>query len=204
LLKSLPFHSLIKKVKTDEEALAFIKDINNSTKLLDLAKANDSAAVDFFTKYGKMMPKELTAPVAEFVHARKNGFEVVASVEELISRLPDEKGNQGTAALINNAQLNLLYKNGGNLTNDLRALNVSQPNLITKLTNRCWDIICNCQTTTLERIFWGMEGKDASRKTNFQEITSILGTLGKFSHSQKTYINNKLYSRKIVDDMNYL
>jgi hypothetical protein len=204
LLKSIPFHEQIKKVTSDDEALAFVKDINNSTKLLDLVKANDSCAIDFFFKYGKMMPKELTEPFAEFVHARKEGFEVVSSVEELITRLPDTKGNQGTAALINNVQLSILYKNGGSLQNDLRALNVSQKNLITKLTNRCWDVIGNCQTVTLERIFWGLEGKAANRSTNFQEIVKILGSLGVFPHNQKVYINNKLYARKIVDDMNFL
>lgn len=205
MLMSLPFHDLIKNVKNDEDATIFISDINNATKLLDLVKANDACAVDFFVKYGTKMPKELVEPFAEFVHARKNGFEVVASLEELINRLPNDKGNQGTAALINNVSLDLLYKVGGSLENDVRSLAMQKHNVAMKLTNRCADIMINCQATTLDRIFWGIEGKVANRPTNFHEIIKVISKVGGlFTAKQKSYINNKLYTRKIVDDMNYL
>ena len=204
-LKSLPYHELIKGILTEEAAILFIKDINNSTKLLDLVKANDAIAIDFFVKYGKQLPRELVAPIAEFVNARKLGFEVVTSIEELINKLPDDKGNQGTGALINNIQLNLLYQNGGNLENDLRALGSTQHNLVMKLSNRCCDILINCQGATLERIFWGIEGKSNNKPTNFQEIVILLAKIGGFfTAKQKSYINNKLYSRGIVKDMNFL
>lgn len=205
LLKSLPFHDLIKGVATDAEAEAFVRDINNATKLLDLVKANDACAIDFFTKYGAKMPKELVEPFAEFVYARKNGFEVVTSLEELIDKLPNDKGNQGTAAIINNVHLDLLYKSGGSLENDLRALSHSKRNVVAKLANRICDVMITCQAQTIERIMWGMQGKTGNRKTNFHEIMLILSKIGGFfSHKQAQYINNKLYTRKIVDDMNYI
>jgi hypothetical protein len=205
LLKSLPFHELIKNVKTDEEASIFVKDINNSTKLLDLVKANDAASIDFFVKYGSKIPKELVEPFAEFVYARKNGFDVVVSLEELIDKLPNDKGNQGTAALINNVKLDLLYKNGGSLENDIRALGNTKHNLVMKLSNRCCDVMISCQAETLQRIFWGVEGKVANRPTNFHQIVLILSKVGGFfTVKQKTYINTKLYTRKVVDDMNYI
>jgi len=205
LLKSLPFHELIKNVKTDEEAAIFVKDINNSTKLLDLVKANDAASIDFFVKYGSKIPKELVEPFAEFVYARKNGFDVVASLEELIDKLPNDKGNQGTAALINNVKLELLYKNGGSLENDIRALGNTKHNLVMKLANRCCDVMITCQAETLQRIFWGVEGKVANRPTNFHQIVLILSKVGGFfTVKQKTYINTKLYTRKVVEDMNYI
>ena len=205
LLKSLPFHEQIKKVTDDVGAELFVKDANNSLKLLDLVKANDPIAVAFFVKYGNKMPKELTEPFAEFVLARKHGFEVVSSLDEMISRLSDDKGNQGTAALINNVKLDILYKNGGSLENDLRGLHVTKRNQVAKLANRCWDVVCNCQAKTLERVFWGMEGKAVNRPTNFHEIMKIISSIGgHFTHKQKTFINDKLYNNKIVEDMNFI
>lgn len=205
MLMSLPFHDLIKNVKNDDDATTFISNINNATKLLDLVKANDASAVDFFVKYGTKMSKELVEPFAEFVHARKNGFEVVSSLEELINRLPNDKGNQGTAALINNVGLDLLYKGGGSLEDDIRTLAMQKHNVAMKLANRCADIMINCQATTLDRIFWGIEGKLANRPTNFHEIIKVISKVGGlFTAKQKAYINNKLYSRQIVDDKNYI
>ena len=205
LLKSLPFHEQVKTVTTDEEAGLFISNINNSTKLLDLVKANDSVAIEFFVKYGAKMPKELIEPFAEFVHARKNGFEIVNSLEELIDRLPNDKGNQGTAALINNVHLDTLYKMSGSLENDLRSLSTVKHQIVSKLANRCCDVLINCQSSTLERILWGMTGKAGNNLTNFHKIILVISKIGGFfSHQQKTYINKKLYNNKLVSDMNYL
>jgi len=205
LLTSLPFHEVIKNITTDAEAEAFTRDINNATKLLDLVKANDASAVDFFLKYGSKMPKELIEPFAEFVYARKNGFEVVSSLEELIDKLPNDKGNQGTAAIINNVHLDVLYKSGGSLENDLRALSTSRHNLVQKLSNRICDVLMTCQAPTIERVMWGIQGKTSNRKTNFHEMLVTISKIGGFiTPRQRVAINNKLYQRKIVSDMNYL
>jgi hypothetical protein len=204
-LMSLPFHEQIKKILTNEAAEIFIKNINNSTKLLDLVKANDACAVDFFMKYGKTMPKELVEPFSELVYARKQGFEVIGSLEELINRLPDDKGHQGTAVLINSVNFDLLYKNGGSLDKDIRSIGNSQHPLIAKLANRCGDILIGCQANTLERILWGIEGKRGNKETNFHQIIKILSNIGGyFTPKQKNFINSKLYSRKLVDHINYI
>ena len=209
-LKSLPFHALIKNVSTDEEAVSFISDINNSTKLLDLVKQNDTCAVDFFKKYGKKMPKELIEPFIENVIARNKGFDVVASLEEMINKLPESNGNQGTAALINNVHLAALYKNGGSLENDIRALNTTKKHVLMKLTNRCCDVIANCRAPTLDKVLWGIEGKKENHTTNFNEIIVAIAKVGSslpggiFTPRQIKQINDKLYNNKIVDNMNYL
>jgi hypothetical protein len=204
-LKSLPFHESIKNITDAAAAELFIRDVNNTLKLLDLVKVNDPAAIAFFTKYSANMPKELKEPFAEFVKARRDGFEVVSSIEELITKLSDDIGNQGTAAMINSVKLDILYRNGGSLSNDLLGLNVTKRNLVAKLANRCWDVVCNCQAKTLDRIFWGLEGKAAKHPSNFQEILVNINEMGlHFSHKQKTHMNEKLYSYKIVEDMNFL
>jgi hypothetical protein len=205
MLKSLPFHETLKQINDDAAAELFVKDINNATRLLEMVKANSSVAIDFFMKYGQKLPKELVEPFSDFLYAKKQGFEVVNSIEELIDKLPNDKGNQGTAAIINNVHLDLLYKGGGNLENDLRTLSNIKHNLIAKLANRCADVMITVQGKTLERIFWGIEGAAGGKQTNFQQIVIILSKIGGlFTSRQRSYINQKLYTKNIVVDMNFL
>ncbi len=206
MLKSLPFHEQIANVGSAVEAEAFLKNINNATKLLEMVKVKDALAIDFFVKYASTMPKELVEPFIDYVTAQKAGLEVIGSIEELIERLPNSEGNAGTAALINNVDFRLLYKNGGSLYNDLVALNKQKKNLIHKLANRCSDVLLRCHGPTLERVLWGMEGKAGNKQTNFQELALLISRVDPtlFSHAQRSTINKKLYQKKIVDAMNFL
>jgi hypothetical protein len=205
ILKSAPFVSQLNAINDEAAAEAFIRDINHSTTLLDMVKSNDSAAIGFFMKYGKLLPKELVEPFADFVHARASGLEFVTSLEELINKLPNEKGNQGTAAIINNVSLDALYKAGGSLENDLRGLFATKKNTIMKLTNQCSDVLINCQHKTLDRVLWGVAGKTANKPTNFHQIIKVLSKVGGcFGVKQTVMINDKLYRLKLVDDMNFL
>ena len=99
-----------------------------------------------------------------------------------------------------------MYKKGGNLYNDLVALNKQKRNVINKLANRCSDVVLRCQGPTLERIFWGMQGKAANKPTNFNEMLILLSRVDStlFSATQRSTINKKLYQKKIVDAMNLI
>lgn len=206
MLKSLPFHEQISAIASAADAETFLKNVNNATKLLEMVKVKDALAIDFFVKYASTMPKELVEPFVDYVAAQKAGLEVISSIEELIDRLPNTEGNASTAALINNVDFKLLYKNGGSLYNDLVALNKQKKNLTHKLANRCADVMLRCHGQTLERIFWGMEGKAANKQTNFQELVLLLSRVDQslFSPAQRSTINKKLYQRKTVDAMNFL
>jgi len=206
MLKSLPFHEQISEVNSAPEAEIFLKNINNATKLLEMVKVKDALAIDFFVKYAATMPKELVEPFIDYVQAQKAGLDIVSSIEELIDLLPNTEGTAGTAALINNIDFKILYKNGGSLYNDLMALNKQKKNLIHKLSNRCCDVMLRCHGPTLERIFWGIEGKSANKQTNFHELVLLLSRVDQslFSHAQRSTINKKLYQKKIVDAMNLL
>lgn len=206
MLKSLPFHEQIAEVDSAASAEIFLKNINNATKLLEMVKVKDALAIDFFVKYASTMPKELVEPFIDYVNAQKAGLDVVSSIEELIELLPNTEGNAGTAALINNIDFKILYKNGGTLYNDLVALNKQKKNLVTKLANRCCDVMLRCHGPTLERIFWGIEGKAANKQTNFHEMILLLSRVdpGLFSNAQRNTINKKLYQKKTVDVMNFL
>ena len=206
MLKSLPFHDQIAEVSSTAEAEVFLKNINNATKLLEMVKVKDALAIDFFVKYAATMPKELVEPFIDYVNAQKAGLDVVSSIEELIELLPNTEGTAGTAALINNIDFKILYKGGGTLYNDLVALNKQKKNLIFKLANRCCDVMLRCHGPTLERIFWGIEGKAANKQTNFHELILLLSRVDQtlFSHAQRSTINKKLYQKKIVDAMNLI
>ena len=206
MLKSLPFQEQIAKINNTTEAAAFLKNINNATKLLEMVKVKDALAIDFFVKYAAGLPKELVEPFVDYVAAQKAGLDIVSSIEELIEKLPNTEGDANTAGIINNADLQILYKKGGSLFNDLVALNKTKKKLVHKLANRCADVVLKSHGPTLERVFWGIEGKAANKKTNFQNmillLTRVDATL--FSNTQRSVINNKLYTKKIVDAMNFL
>jgi hypothetical protein len=204
-LGSVPFHEAIKEVSNLEEAETFIKDINNTTRLLDLIKTDDVVAIDFFKKYGISIPKELAQPFADYLFARKQGVLNVTSLEDLINRLPNEKGNQGTAVMINHVDFKSIYRKGGSFESDIRDLFNTKTNVVTKLANRCVDIIFNIQGDTLVRALWGVEGKSGAKKTNLHEILLAISKVGgMFTSSEKQKMNDKLFERKIVDTKNYL
>lgn len=204
-LGSMPFCDMIKSITNNDAAEVFLRNQNNATKLLDLVKHKNKESIDFFVKYGASLPKELVEPFIDLVHAQKNGQEVVASFEDMIALLPDDKGNQGTAAIINNVNLDLLYKKGGSIENDIRAIAQSKRTAIAKLANRCADVLITCRSQTLMRIMWGIAGKSGGEKTNFHRIITTLSKVGGFfTTKQKNVINNKLYGYKIVDDMHFL
>lgn len=206
MLKSLPFHEEISAVSTAEEAEKFLRNINNATKLLEMVKVKDALAIDFFVKYASTMPKELVEPFIDYVTAQKAGLDVIGSLEELIERLPNTEGNAGTAALINNVDLKLLYKNGGSIYNDLVALNKTKKNLVHKLANRCCDVLLRCHGPTLERILWGIEGKAGNKQTNFHQIVLLISRVDQslYTPAQRSVINKKLYQKKVVDAMNFI
>lgn len=205
LLQSIPFHKQLKSIKTEAEAGAFLADVNNTTTLLELVKSNDPSAIEFFKSFGKKIPQELAAPFVDFAHARASGLEHVKSLEELIEKLPNDPGNQGTAAIINNVSFETIYKSGGSIEGELRGLYAAKPNMVAKLSNKCFDIIMNCQKLTLERVLWGVAAKAGNTQTNFHKIILVLTKIGGcFADTEKKKINEKLYRSQLVDSTNYL
>lgn len=205
MLKSMPFLEKIMAVTSEAQAIEFLRDANNTTKMLDMIKAAESTAIQFFKKYGAHVPKELAEPFVDYLQARKEGFEIFDNVRQMIEKLPDTKGDQKTAALINNVDFGRMFAKGGSLKNDLIALNATEPQLIKKLANRVADVLKVCQVTTLERVLWGTGGKRGNQPTNFQTITNILsGIGGAFGAADKVTINNKVYRNKLIDNMNWL
>lgn len=199
-LQTLPFQSQLMSITSLDEAIAFLKNVNNATKLLEMVKRGDKASIDFFTQYGMTMPKELVEPFAEVVYAKKQGVDLINTVEELIERF-SATGDQGMAAMINNTDFTLIEKNNGSIENDLRALLQTKRHVVIKLANRLADVMMRCQASTLERIFWGSLGRSGNKPSNFQRLAEIVGRLddGKlFTHQQRTFINSKLYDRKIT------
>jgi hypothetical protein len=211
LLTTLPLQDTLMKIGTQAEAEAFLKHGNNSTRILDLVKGKNAVAVDFFVRYGERMSKELTAPFVDYLAAHKAGVEYIASLEDLIDRLPATNGNLATGALINNADLASVYKKGGDLFNDLSGLYKTHKNLVNKLANRCIDVILGSSVykpsvTDLERLFWGNGGQIANRQSNLQQIMIMLSRVepSLFPAIKRKKINDVLYHNKIVPAQQFL
>lgn len=212
-LTTLPFIERMQAVKTVVEAEKFIKDVNNATKLLEMVRSKDSASIKFFEDYGPMLPKELCVPFIEAVYAHKHGMRVVASMDEMITLLPNSKGDQSTAALINEIDLSQLYTttNNGSLESDLRNLNLQKNHQIKKLVSRIVDVILGCNVSVLERIFWGPGGLAAGKASNFQVIAKTLAKIQRelYSPAQLQSINRKVYQEdrpeyRIINDQRWL
>lgn len=212
LLKSLPFAEQLQNVTDADTAATFLEDVNNTTRLLELVNNNDSNAIDFFKKYAKTVPQELIEPFVELLQAKKQGITTVTSVEDFINKIPGDKGNAGTAALINQIDLGMIWrgKGGGNLTlaelleNDLRTLYAQKKNTVNKLIHRMIDVVLSCKEPNLMRFFWGVEGRAGNTPQNFYVLMEALSKINAFTASQKSQVNSKLYKFKIVENMNFI
>lgn len=204
MLKILPFGDILKKIVSPEEATKFLKDVNNTTRVLDLVKYRNKEAIAFFTRFATSIPQELNEPFKEYLYARKKGFEEIVSIEDLAEKLQDiDKGTVTTAALINTVNLDAIYSKGGTLDDDIRTLssNSSKKNLISVIVHRLCDVIQVAQAGKLEQIMWGLKGKEKGSPTNFHRllvsIAKISGTL--FSDAQRDMVNAKLTRYKITE-----
>lgn len=215
-LKSQPFQDLLKSISNKDEALKIVKDINHSTKLLDLVKAKDPIAMQFFENYGRQLPKELTEPFVEVAYAQQKGMTSVSSMEEMINLLPNDRGTQATAAMINNVDFSLLYRNSGNMESELRQLYKTKSGTVKKLANRITDILIGCHVSTLSRILWGIQGNSTAnatqgKPTNCQEIAKLLSKIDRdlYTSNQRATINQKVYQAnrpesRLINDTDWL
>jgi len=212
LLKSLPFLEKIKQISNEADAIAFLRDINNTDTMMEMVKVKETTAIDFFDKYGSVIPKELKAPFVDVMIAVKNGQSVFDDLEELIEKLPVDKDDRGTVAcavVINNVDFNLMYQKGGSIKADMANLVKVKPTVLKKLSNRIYDMIIRTDVQTLTRQFWGIHGRDAGNPSNFQTVIELLGSVAQggfagFSPTQAQKINEKLYRNKIVGIMHFI
>lgn len=202
-LQTIPFKEQLDLVKTDADAEAFMRDMNNSTTLLDMIKLNDPVAVNFFMKFGKILPSELTAPFVDFIRSQKFDVANIKSLDDMINRIPDDKGDQRTVAIINNTDFSTIYKSAGSLETDLRTLANTKHNAVAKLANRCVDIIITLDAAELKRAFWVDQGLQAP--TNLNKIMLILSRIGGFfTPKQRQFMNKKLFDNKITPTTMFL
>ena len=202
-LQTIPFKERLDLVKTDADAEAFMRDMNNSTTLLDMIKLNDPVAVNFFMKFGKILPSELTAPFVDFIRSQKFDVANIKSLDDMINRIPDDKGDQRTVAIINNTDFSTIYKSAGSLETDLRTLANTKHNAVAKLANRCVDIIITLDAAELKRAFWVDQGLQAP--TNLNKIMLILSRIGGFfTPKQRQFMNKKLFDNKITPTTMFL
>lgn len=205
-LQVLPFAKNLSSIADQSSAEAFLRDSNNMMKLLELVKIGNSNAIVFFQSFGKLMPKELVEPFVEVIAAKKNGVEIVSSLKELIEKLPGDKGNSGTSALINAADLvGMCSRTNTTLPQCVTDLAQREPHVLQRLANQMVDVIFTCKTETLQRAFWGLKGKESNAPTNFQKLISIIGNATDLlSQKQVQVLNQKLYEKKIIDTTRFI
>lgn len=199
LLKTLPFLEKIKNVSDEKEAIKFLGDVNNTMKMLDLLRSNETTVKEFFTKYAKNIPKELAAPFIECIQAKKAGFEVFQNLEEMIEKLPGDKGSAEIGALINNVNLGLMYSESS-LEVDIKILAKTKKHVLVKLANRISDIILSCTHQTVSRMLWGPGGKKSNNPQNLLKLLRLICQIDDvISARDKALINQKLLSNQIID-----
>lgn len=134
-LRMLPFHQQMDEISTDEEAREFLKKVNNSTKLLELVELKDKQAIAFFKMYKHVMPQELVEALAPRTKMVEAGEEIIVSFEGLLKQVNGlkVKANAEPAELrpvfemINAAEFQLFFKNGGSLQQSMRSCIRTKP-----------------------------------------------------------------------------
>lgn len=202
-LKSIPFSKELSSIMDQNHAHAFLKDSNNMIQMLELIKNGNKECLKFFKDYGKELPKEIIEPFLEAITAQKSGMAIITSLKEFIDKLPSDKGNSGTAAIINEADfVGLCSRNSSTLDLEFQNLASANINLVKKLSQRMIDVLLSCKTDTLMRICWGVQGQSVGIPSNFLKILDILGKLNAqyrfMTINQIKAVNNKLYDKRLV------
>lgn len=209
ILQTLPLIKRMQEVKTQSEAIIFLKEINNSVRILEMVKAENQQVAEFFEKYAELMPKELIAPYLEQYTARKRGFKGINNLLELIDKLPESAAEVPfIPALINDIEPSLVFKGVGDLPQRMReeinSIATSKPNLVSRLTNRVTSVFMNLSVTAIERAMWGMKGTQGNDMTTFHQLAGVLAKAGHVNNGLRDKINTMLFQSNIVSRTNYL
>jgi hypothetical protein len=117
-LRSRPFATTLAEIKTSAQATKFLAEVNNSTKLLQLVKAKDSQAIEFFEKYKTSMPQELIEAFIPSVKAAVSGAKITTLAELLPSLAKLTIGSGELTAAVNDVAL--LYENSHSLQDEVK------------------------------------------------------------------------------------
>lgn len=206
MLKQQPFLAQVRAVTTESGALAFMKNGNNATRLLDLVKNGNAVAIAFIVKYIGGIPKELLDPFIVYLDARKSGLTVVENLPELATLVAGKKKKEDVVDQINTCDFRRLWPSVANLVNDVLALEKQNQKLLRDLAAKLNEfIIGTVKVEKLERGMWGSQGMIAGQPSNFQVLLcAVAKARTALSASERRAINLKLSNNGISTNHNLI
>jgi len=201
-LKMQPFHEQMDAITNDEDAAAFLKKGNNTTKLLELVKIKDKQALAFFRMYQHVVPAEFVQVIAPVANVVEAGKEVVMTFEDLLKELLNKKKVAGTIAyteMVNSTEFALFFKNGGSLQQTMKSCIRTKPTGWSNFASHLWQVYSAGEKAVMEK---------ASKTTNgsYTNLMNCLLALVSadaddkliWDQKQRAKMSNHMYLHKIV------
>jgi hypothetical protein len=192
-LKQGDFHAQLAEISTLSAAKTFLKDVNNSTKLLQLINKGDRVAVAFYKRFGSVMPKELVEALAPQIAAAERKVEMTSLGNLMAALKTTTSGNEMTSMLNGSA---FAYPNGGSLVEEVRREIAQNSPIFKKLTKHMYEILSSGTKAELELVMFN-DGPKKTDKSNVTKLAMLIASEDKLNDvwdkNQRKKISNHTY-----------
>jgi hypothetical protein len=149
-LKNIPWNQQLEEIASSTEAVVFMEDVNNATKLLELIAAKDKQALQFYKKFETNMPKELVDALAPKIYAAETGAPVIENFQDFLNALPGRISDASNTAFINSFDFNTIYRKTGSITADIMMCVAGSPPNFPKLIGHIRSVLTSKSKPVLE------------------------------------------------------
>lgn len=194
-LRSLPFAEQLDAISTEAAAKAFLKNINNATKLLQMAGRKAPEAIAFYEKYKDVMPQELVDALRPAVAAAEEEVRI-STFDALLPEL-NKLGKIGEIEITRALNKCALVYENGTLQDDVRRQMHSKTPAFSKFVSHMIHVMTK---ETKDELMKAMRKPEGGR-TNFVSIAMIVATFDKDFEFFDKNDRKKINAHTFVNDV---
>jgi len=195
-IKAIPFQEQLSELLSKNDATSagnFLAEINHATKLLLLINQKDPTAVQFYKKFGAVLPKELVNALAPQISAFESGARIT-TFNELLPVLNGKAGEVAITQEINSVAF--AYSN--ETLHDAVKREVASPSIgLRKLVNHMTLVMSRAPEPVLRA---AMFKPGTCERSNFAALALFIAdadkTFALFSREDRKKINSHTYALK--------
>jgi MoxR-like ATPase len=187
-IRSKTFQEQLAEIKTRAAAKAFVNQINNATKLLQLVNAKNKQAIEFFETYRDVMPQELIEALTPVL---TNQDKQIVTMQELMNQLKGLKiGDPEITRRVNSV---VLSQQHGSVADEIKRLVQAQNSQLKLLASHMAAAMSTLAAGPLKA---AMKNEDGSN-TNFTVLALLISSNDKtfsfFSKDERKKVNGHTY-----------